>query len=88
MIARIDMGNAKRKTPQARLAIALPLVCGGPAGTATGAPPNAVVAGAADASLPQILQNRSPTATLFPHPEQNTPPYLPEQSRQDFVEID
>src|SRR5258708_40304197 len=64
IIARIDKGNAKRKTPQAKLAMAFPLVSGGVPGT------GAAVTGA-EISLPQTLQNFSPAATSFPEPEQN-----------------
>src|SRR5712675_1773967 len=64
IIARIDRGNAKRKTPQAKLAMAFPLVTGGVPGTV------AVVTGA-EISLPQTLQNFSPAATSFPQPGQN-----------------
>src|SRR6267378_4915866 len=75
MIARIDMGNTKRKSPQIRLTIAFPLVSGG-AASAEFFTTGAVVADAGT-SFPQTLQNFSPAATLFPQPEQNTRHDLP-----------
>ncbi|MFZ0773064.1 MAG: hypothetical protein WCA49_17920 [Candidatus Sulfotelmatobacter sp.] len=72
MIAKIDNGNAKRKRPQMRLAIALPLVCAGKIAPPEGGPSKGAVAEPAETSFPHTLQNFSPTATLFPQPEQNT----------------
>src|SRR5216683_2066096 len=62
IIAKIDKGNAKRKTPQARLAMAV---------VSGGIPVAVAAATGADTSFPQTLQNLSPAATLFPQPEQN-----------------
>jgi len=72
MTARIDNGNANRKRPQAKLAIALPLVCAGNIVPSAGGPNAGAGAEAAETSFPQTAQNLSPTDTLFPQPEQNT----------------
>src|SRR5580700_2698902 len=70
IIARIDIGNANRKSPQTRLTIALPLVSAG--AVKAGVSATGVVAAGGGASFPHTRQNFSPAATLFPQPEQNT----------------
>src|SRR5271163_2562580 len=65
MIARIDNGNANRKSPQTKLAIAFPLV-------SAGAIAAGVITLGAETSLPQTLQNFSPADTLLPQLAQNT----------------
>ena len=77
MTARIDSGNANRKRPQTKLAIALPLVCAGKIVPSAGGPNAGAGAEAAETSFPQTAQNLSPTGTLFPQPEQNTTISLP-----------
>src|ERR1700693_5110572 len=89
MTARIDNGNANRKRPQTKLAIALPLVCAGKIVPSAGGPNAGAGAEAAETSFPQTAQNLSPTDTLFPQPEQNTTISPPETqvNRRRIVEI-
>ncbi|HKN17350.1 MAG TPA: hypothetical protein VJX47_10425 [Candidatus Sulfotelmatobacter sp.] len=71
MIAKIDNGNANKKRPQKRLAIAMLLVCAGKIVPSAGSPTAGGDAETAETSLPHTLQNLSPTGTLFPQAEQN-----------------
>jgi hypothetical protein len=72
IIARIDNGNANRKRPQTKLAIALPLVCAGKTVPSAAGPSTGASVEFKATSFPHTLQNFSPTPTVLPQPEQNT----------------
>src|SRR6266850_6369654 len=74
IIATMESGRNKKKSPDTKLTIAFPLVSAGAAEVGPPSPGEETDAGVLDDTLrPQTRQNCSPAATLFPQAAQNEP---------------